>query len=423
MDVKLRLIFRQLVEEIDALRQIGENFAPGLHQRRDLPQIDRRIGDRLAEPRLRLLIKRLRRQLLHVFRIHPAQLFNVKHRRGLGDAGDIKRLDQLRQGEELLLGQLALRTPAQQRHIIEHGLGQIARVDQILIAGVAVALGHLMLRIAHDRRAVDIGRDLPAEGFIKQIVLRRGGQVLAAAHDVGNPHQMVVHNVCKIVGRQAVGFQQHLILQLLIFDRDISEGGVMEGRRALMRDALTDDVGRSGGKLLLHGLRRHVAAGADVLFDLLGILRILLRLRFLLAEAVIRSALLHQKLGVLSEQSATLRLDIRPDRAADIGAFVVVKAALRQRLVDHIHRALDQTALIGVLDAKDERAALTAGDQPCIKRRAEISDVHIARGAGRKAGAHLSLRDPGFHFLKKAHKSSLHFFVRTYHIFSFPVRQ
>ena len=38
---------------------------------------------------------------------------------------------------------------------------------------------------------------------------------------------------------------------------------------------------------------------------------------------------------------------------------------------------------------EDERAVVAAGDQPGIERRAQIADVHIARGAGRKAGAHL----------------------------------
>ena len=44
-----------------------------------------------------------------------------------------------------------------------------------------------------------------------------------------------------------------------------------------------------------------------------------------------------------------------------------------------------QAALIGVLDAEDERAVVAAGDQPGIERRAQIADVHIARGAGREA--------------------------------------
>lgn len=91
-------------------------------------------------------------------------------------AGDLEmpsgdQIHQLRQGEDLLLGILALGAPAQQADVVQHGLGQVALCHQILIAGIAVALGKLILRILHDRRAVDVGGDLPAERLIQQVVL------------------------------------------------------------------------------------------------------------------------------------------------------------------------------------------------------------------------------------------------------------
>ena len=55
---------------------------------------------------------------------------------------------------------------------------------------------------------------LPAEGLVEQVVLRGGGEVLAAADDVGDAHEVIVHNVGKVIGRQAVGLQQDLVLQL-----------------------------------------------------------------------------------------------------------------------------------------------------------------------------------------------------------------
>ena len=67
-------------------------------------------------------------------------------------------------------------------------------------------LGHLVLAIAHDRRAVDIGRDVPAEGFVEKIVLGRRGKILAAAYDVGNAHEMVVDDICKVIRGKTVGF-------------------------------------------------------------------------------------------------------------------------------------------------------------------------------------------------------------------------
>ena len=264
-----------------------------------------------------------------------------------------------------------------------------------------------MLRIAHDRRAVDVGGHLPAERLIQQVVLRRRREILGATDNVRNAHQMVVHDVCKVIGGKAVGLEQHLILKLLVFDRDVTEGGVMERGRALVRDALADDKRLARLHTSERLVKRQVAAGADVLANFLTLI---LCGRFflltLLAEAVVCAALFAKELCILAEQVTALGLDIGADRAADIGTFVVVKTAFRHRPVDHVRCALDQTALIGVLDAQDERAALTAGDQPRVKRRAQIADVHIARGTGCKAGAHLAARNARFHLIKKVHKNS-----------------
>ena len=106
-----------------------------------------------------------------------------------------------------------------------------------------------------------------------------------------------------------------------------------------------------------------------------------------LAEAVVRAALFAQQLCVLAEQIAPLGLHIRPDQPADVRPFVVRQAAFGHCLVDHVDCALDQTALIGVLNAENELAVVAAGNQPCIERGAQVADVHIARGARSKAGA------------------------------------
>ena len=195
----------------------------------------------------------------------------------------------------------------------------------------------------------------------------------------------------------------------------------MERGRALVRDLLADDERLCLGALFCH-IQRQVAAGADVLFDLLAVVLSRVLVLRLLAEAVIRTALFAQQLGVFAEQVAPLGLDIRADRSADVRTFVVVKPTLRHCLVDHIHRTLDEASLIGVLDAQDERTAVAAGDEPGIQRRAEVSDVHIARGAGGEAGTHLAVRDARFHLLKKIHNIFLLVFA-LYHIFSFAPRQ
>ena len=215
-------------------------------------------------------------------------------------------------------------------------------------------------------------------------------------------HQVVVDDVGEVVGGQAVGLQEDLILHLLIFDRDVAEGGVVERGAALVRDALPDDIGLPCCDAALCLFERKITAGADVLFDLLALFGRLF-VGFL-AEAVIRAALFHEQVSIFAEQAAPLGLDIRADRAADVRAFVMVESTFGQRLIDDIDRAVHQAALIGIFDAENKRAVIAAGDQPGIERRAQIADVHIARGTGREAGTHLPFRDARFHFLKKIHR-------------------
>ena len=112
-----------------------------------------------------------------------------------------------------------------------------------------MALGHLVVLVPHDGGAVDVGGDLPAEGLIQQIVLGRGGQVLAAPDHVGDAHEVIVHHVGEVVGGQAVPLQQHLIVQSLVLHGDITEGHIMEGGGALVGDPLTDHVGLTGSQI------------------------------------------------------------------------------------------------------------------------------------------------------------------------------
>ena len=111
-------------------------------------------------------------------------------------------------------------------------------------------------------------------------------------------------------------------------------------------------------------------------------------------------AALNEEFCVFAVEGAALGLHIGADGAADIRALVVVEVTFLERLVDHVHRALDQAALVGVLDAQQELAVRVARDEIGIERRAQIAHVHVSRGGGCKARAHLAVRDARFHFIK-----------------------
>ena len=246
---------------------------------------------------------------------------------------------------------------------------------------------------------MDIGGHVPAEGMVQQVVLGGGGEILAAPHHMGDAHQMVVDDVGKIVGRQAVPLQQHLIVQRAVLHGNVSEDGIVERGGARLGDLLPDDVGLTGLHAAQGVLQRQIAAGIGGAVKLAAVLLG----GALFAEAVVCAAFFRQQLGIPAVGVPPLGLDVGCHRAAHIGALVMVQAALGHGAVDDIHRALHQTALVRVLNTEDERAAVAAGDEPGIQRRAQVAHVHIAGGRGGETGADLAAGDAGLHLVEIGH--------------------
>ena len=247
-----------------------------------------------------------------------------------------------------------------------------------------------MLRIAHDRRHVDVLRNLPAERLIEQVVLRRRGQVLHAAHDVGDAHQMVVDNVGEVVGRHTVLLNQHHVIERVIREGHMAEHEVVIAGFARRRRVLADDIRHARVQLALDFLLRQVQAVLVVLehLALRFTSRAALFQLFFRAEAVVSMARLDQLLCIGQVQILALRLDVRADRAAHVRAFIPVHAAAAQRVVNDLRRAFHKAHLIRVLNAQDEFAPVLPGKQIPIQCRAQSAQMHKARRRRRKSCTH-----------------------------------
>ena len=92
-----------------------------------------------------------------------------------------------------------------------------------------------------DGWAVYIDRNFPAECIVETIVLRGGGQVLVAADNVRDLHQMVIHNVCEVISWKSVGFDEDHIVKLRVVYCDISVDLIVEGGGSLFRVVLADN--------------------------------------------------------------------------------------------------------------------------------------------------------------------------------------
>ena len=212
---------------------------------------------------------------------------------------------------------------------------------------------------------------------------------------MGNAHQVVVHDVRKVVGRHTVGLDQNLVVQLPDIDLDMTVNNIVKARHAALGDLLADDIGLARGQLGGNFLGGQVTAVAVVVGHFArGALGLVHFVQALLgAEAVVGLARLDKLLGVLLEHAHALALHVGADGTAHVGAFVPGQAGSLERAVDDVGSALDQTALVGVLNAQDEGAAVMAGLQIGVQCGAQIAYMHIACGGRRKAGTNICHSD------------------------------
>ncbi len=236
---------------------------------------------------------------------------------------------------------------------------------------------------------MDIGRYLPAERLVQKVIFWRGGEILAAADDVGYAHKVVVHDVCKVICGHPVGLYQYLVVDLAVVHLDVAVDHVVKGRNALAGHLLADNIRLARGKPPLYLLCGQVAAAAVVVAHLaLGALLGMQSLQPLgRAEAVVGAAVRHQLLGILAEHPHALALHIWADRAADVRPLVPDKAGLPAGVIYHVHRAINVTLLVGVLNAQDEGALVVLCRQVGVEGGAQVAHMHIPCGRGCKTGA------------------------------------
>ncbi len=106
-------------------------------------------------------------------------------------------------------------------------------------------------------------------------------------------------------------------------------------------------------------------------------------------ESVIGPTCLDQTIGIFGVCLATLALTIRSVGASDTDAFVDLDSAPLQGFDDVILGPRNETLRIGILDAQNHLAPVTAGEQIVIKRRAHSSHVEGSRGTRSETHANL----------------------------------
>ena len=235
-----------------------------------------------------------------------------------------------------------------------------------------------------------IVRALPAERVVQQHIFWRRGNILIAPHDIIDAHQMIVHDVGKIIGGVAVGLHKNLVLQLLVFHRLLTihlvkiRGCPGEGH------FLPDDIGIPVFQVCLDLLLRKIAAVAVIPADSILIMK---RPESLLgAEAVIGIVVIDQPLRIFLINLLALALNIWSVRPADVRTLVILKTRHPQRVQNHLGRAFHEPFLIRILDPENKFTPAVLCNQIGIQRRAQISDMHEPRRRRSKTCDYHSIR-------------------------------
>ena len=229
----------------------------------------------------------------------------------------------------------------------------------------------------------------PAKGPIQMAVQRKGAQPFRAPQHMGDAHQVVVHYHRQVIRGQAVGLEQHEVVDVFVGYGDVAADEVVHGDAAFAGGFEAHHVRLARGNPAFGLVEGNVSAAAVVagrLF-LAALLGPQFGQAFGRAKAVVRVALLDQLFRVGAIEMRALGLAVRPIRPALVGAFIPFQAQPAQ-VVHEILLGLGHEAFaVGVFDAQDELTAGLAGQQEVVQRGPRATDVQIAGGRGRKPHA------------------------------------
>ncbi len=225
-------------------------------------------------------------------------------------------------------------------------------------------------------------RLLPAEIAIEQNVLGHRCQPLFAARHMGDLHQMVVDDICHVIGRHAVGLDQHLHVDRFPRDRDIAIDAVMEIAGAFGRDLHAHD-GRLarfhlGGDFFRLQVKAKTVIARRLTGGALCFAHFFQALRG--AEAAEGVALVEQVLRVRPVHVLALGLAVGAVRATDIRAFRPGQAGPFQRFQNLLFIFARGARGIGIFDAQNELAAVFLGEEIVEERDIGRADMRLAGG-------------------------------------------
>ena len=232
---------------------------------------------------------------------------------------------------------------------------------------VAVALAQFSLALGlEQQRKVGKLRHcvLPAKGTIEKYMKRSRRQPLLATYHVGYLHEMVIHDVGKMISRKFVGtLVEHLVIKDITLHTHLPTYEVVYKYLLAWLYAKTNHILLSVGNEAVHLLLgegeriAHLQARAGIILEIrCGIAGRLQLLRSV--KGYVSLAILKQLVNILLIDSTTLTLAIRSLVATETHTLVKGDAEPTERLKDILFSSRNKTIGVGILYAKNKFAAM-----------------------------------------------------------------
>ena len=214
---------------------------------------------------------------------------------------------------------------------------------------------------------------------------RSGRQPLFTADNVGNFHQMVIHNICQVIGRQFVRrFVKHLIVKDRRVYHDLATYQVVHMHIFVRLYLETDHILPAFGNQRVHflfGHRQritHLHARRSVILEI-GNLRTLGFQLLRSIESDICLAGIQQHLYILLVYVAAFRLTVRTMFSTKADTLVKRNAQPLERLQYIFFRPRHKPVGIGILNAENQISSMLTGKEIIIQRSAHTTDVQRPR--------------------------------------------
>src|SRR5579883_1860 len=371
------LLQLQHASNIGAVQRALDDIGQAALARRALQERDRALG------------QVFRAEHADINAVHPEQTLRVEHGVGNADAVQRESSDHLLAAENI---SLVVVRPAQQDQVVDDRFWQVSLLLVIAERLGTVPLAQLFTVLAQHDRQMNPDGLLPAIELIRQHMIGGAGQpVVGTARDMADIPQVIVYDVCQMVGWHAIGFEQDDVLKLAVLKDDFAAQQVVHNGLALQRHSQPDDKWIARLLVAAALFRREIAA-ASIIARRFDAARLLLFVHFVQTlfgtVAAIGAAALNQFMGIVLIDGFALRLVIGANRAADhrpfVGHHIEPAKPIEQRIDAFGNKAL----AVGVFNADKKLAAMPTRKEPDEDAGAIAANMLDARWTGREAHTH-----------------------------------